>query len=49
LCLEARATGNLIPDAYLAAITIESGCEFVTTGRDFARIRGLSWTDSLSM
>jgi len=48
LCLEARATGNLIPDAYLAAIAIESGCEFVTTDRDFARFPGLSWSDPLS-
>jgi len=48
LCLEARATGNLIPDAYLAAIAIESGCEFVTTDRDFARFPGLSWMDPLA-
>jgi toxin-antitoxin system PIN domain toxin len=48
LCLEARATGNLIPDAYLAAIAIESGCEFVTTDRDFARFPGLTWNDPLS-
>ena len=48
LCLEARATGNLIPDAYLAAIAIESGCEFVTTDRDFARFPGLSWIDPLA-
>jgi toxin-antitoxin system PIN domain toxin len=49
LCLDARATGNLIPDAYLAAIAMESGCEFVTTDRDFARFPGLSWTDPLAM
>jgi len=48
LCLDARATGNLIPDAYLAAIAIESGCEFVTTDRDFARFTGLSWIDPLA-
>jgi hypothetical protein len=48
LCLEARATGNLIPDAYLAAIAIESGCEFITTDRDFARFPGLRWHDPLS-
>jgi len=49
LCLDARATGNLIPDAYLAAIAIESGCEFVTTDRDFARFDGLTWTDPLAV
>jgi len=48
LCLDARATGNLIPDAYLAAIAIESGCEFVTTERDFTRFPGLTWTDPLA-
>jgi uncharacterized protein len=48
LCLDARATGNLVPDAYLAAIAIESGCEFVTTDRDFARFSGLSWIDPLT-
>ncbi|MCL1601375.1 MAG: type II toxin-antitoxin system VapC family toxin [Actinomycetia bacterium] len=48
LCLESRATGNLVPDAYLASIAIESGCEFVTTDRDFARFPGLTWSDPLS-
>jgi toxin-antitoxin system PIN domain toxin len=48
LCLEARATGNLIADAYLAAISMEAGCELVTTDRDFARFPGLSWTDPVS-
>ncbi|MDJ0791882.1 MAG: type II toxin-antitoxin system VapC family toxin [Acidimicrobiia bacterium] len=45
---EARTTGNLIPDAYLAALAIESGSEFVTTDRDFARFPGLDWTDPLA-
>ncbi len=48
LCLQARATGNLIPNAYLAALALESGCEFVTTDRDFARFPGLTWFDPLS-
>ena len=48
LCLEARATGNLTPDAYLAAIAIESGSLFVTSDRDFARFPGLSWADPLA-
>ncbi|WP_428277110.1 type II toxin-antitoxin system VapC family toxin [Candidatus Palauibacter sp.] len=29
LCSEAGAKGNLVPDAYLAAMAIESGCEWV--------------------
>jgi len=43
LCRKARATGNLIPDAWFAAIAIEAGCEWITTDRDFARFEGLSW------
>lgn len=35
------AKGNLVPDAYLAAIAIESGCEWITTDGDFARFPGL--------
>jgi toxin-antitoxin system PIN domain toxin len=31
LCREANAKGNLIPDAYLAALAIESGAEWITT------------------
>lgn len=44
LCREGRAKGNLVPDAYLAALAIESGCEWVTADRDFARFPDLRWT-----
>jgi toxin-antitoxin system PIN domain toxin len=43
LCLRAEAHGNLIADAYLAALTIEAGCVLVTSDRDFARFEGLRW------
>jgi uncharacterized protein len=43
LCTEAGAKGNLVPDAYLAAMAIEAGCEWVTTDRDFSRFKGLRW------
>ncbi len=43
LCRDAGAQRNLIPDAYLAALAIESGCEFITTDRDFSRFPGLRW------
>ncbi len=43
LCLEAEARGNLVPDAYLAALAIESGSELITTDRDFSRFPGLKW------
>jgi len=41
LCRSSDARGNLVPDAYLAAMAIESGCELVTTDTDFARFPGL--------
>jgi len=47
LCREVEAKGNLVPDAYLAALAIESGCEWVTTDRDFARFPGLRWRHPL--
>ena len=43
ISLDCQATGNLIPDAWFAALAIESGCEWITTDRDFARFKGLSW------
>ena len=43
LCREAKATGNLIQDAWFAALAIESGCEWITTDRDYARFPGLIW------
>ena len=44
LCQAVGARGNLIPDAYLAALAIESGSEWVTTDGDFARFPGLRWS-----
>jgi hypothetical protein len=41
LCRAHEAKGSLVPDAYLAALAIETGCELVTTDRDFARFAGL--------
>ncbi len=48
LCRETPAIGNLVPDAYFAALAIESGCEWITTDRDFARFPGLRWRYPLS-
>ncbi len=42
-----RGLGNLVPDAWLAAIAIESGCEFITTDGDFARFPDLRWRHPL--
>ena len=43
LCHESRATGNLLQDAWFAALAIESGCEWITTDRDYARFDDLRW------
>jgi toxin-antitoxin system PIN domain toxin len=43
LCRKAAAGGNLIQDAWFAALAVESGCEWVTTDADFARFPGLRW------
>lgn len=43
LCKTAGVRGNLVPDAYLAALAIESGCEWITTDRDYSRFPGLRW------
>lgn len=49
LCDESGAKGNLVPDAYFAALAIERGCEWITTDRDFARFRGLRWRHPLQV
>lgn len=43
LCEESGAKGNLVPDAYLAALAIETGSEWITTDRDYGRFPGLRW------
>lgn len=47
LCTTSRAKGNLVPDAWLAALAIEHGCEWITTDRDFAAFDGLRWRHPL--
>jgi uncharacterized protein len=44
LCRSTRAAGNLAADAYLAALAIEHGCQWITADRDFARFPGLKWS-----
>jgi len=43
VCGNGEATGDLMPDAVLAALAIERGAEVVSFDRDFARFPGLSW------
>ncbi len=48
LCRTAAARGNLITDAWLAALAIETGSEWITTDRDFARFECLHWRHPLT-
>ena len=48
LCRSADARGNLVADAYLAALALETGSELITTDRDFARFPGLRWRHPLA-
>lgn len=48
LCYRAGARGNLVPDAYHAALAIESGSEWITTDGDYGRFAGLKWRHPLA-
>lgn len=48
LCRRYAVTGNLVADAYLAAIVMEAGCDLATADRDFARFEGLRWHHPLA-
>jgi len=43
LCRETNATGNLIPDAWFAALAIESGSTWVSGDRDYGLFKGLEF------
>jgi toxin-antitoxin system PIN domain toxin len=43
LCRHLQLRGNLVPDAYLAALALEQSAELVTFDRGFGRYPGLSW------
>lgn len=40
--------GNLVPDAYLAAVALANGARVATADRGFARFAGLRWFDPVS-
>ena len=48
LCLESGAKGNIVADAYHAALAIEAGCEWVTTDRDYSRFTALRWQSPIN-
>jgi toxin-antitoxin system PIN domain toxin len=47
LLVAARATGDLITDAHLAALAIEHDAEVCSVDRDFARFPNLRWRNPL--
>jgi toxin-antitoxin system PIN domain toxin len=48
LCRASGIKGNLVSDAYFAALAIESGAEWITADRDYARFPGLRWRHPLN-
>lgn len=49
LCEQVEITGNLVPDAQLAALAIEHGVELASADTDFLRFPGLRWTNPLRL
>ena len=47
LCATTEARGNQVPDAFLAALAIESNATWMTADRGFARYPGLRWAHPL--
>ena len=47
LVVAGQATGSMVTDAVMAAMTIEQGATLATTDRDFSRFPGLSWFNPL--
>jgi uncharacterized protein len=48
LIVDGQASGDLVSDAQVAALTIEYGGVLHTTDRDFARFPGLRWVNPLA-
>ena len=43
LCESSNASGNLVQDAWFAALAIENGCQWISTDVDYDRFCGLRW------
>ena len=48
LCQQVGASGKLVPDALLAALALEHGCEVISADRDFSKFPGLRWRHPLN-
>ncbi len=47
LCRVTKASGNLIPDVFLAALAIEHGCEWISTDKDYKKFPNLKLRNPL--
>ena len=47
LCSAAETRGNHVPDAWFAALAMESGSEWITTDHDYGRFPKLKWRHPL--
>ena len=43
LCRRSKASGNLVQDAWFAALAIEHGCEWISADADYGAFPGLRW------
>jgi predicted nucleic acid-binding protein len=41
-------SGNLVQDAWFAALAVEHGCDWISTDADHGRFRGLRWQRPLA-
>ena len=48
ILVEGQAVANLVTDAHLAALSIEHGCELISTDADFSRFPGVKWRNPLN-
>ena len=48
MLVDGQASGDLVSDAHIAALTMEYGGVLYTTDRDFARFPGLRWKNPLA-
>jgi uncharacterized protein len=47
MLVKGKAVANLVPDAHLAALAHEHGCELISSDADFARFPGIRWRNPL--
>jgi hypothetical protein len=44
---EGQAVANLVTDAHLAALSVEHGCELISSDADFSRFQGIRWRNPI--